>query len=166
MDFTHLSPQILTPQLVRSTYRCGLLSILTLLESVSEDFESKNGIRRSELTTLGSGWGLRDEGFDLKGGEAKRVFSFIFEIFGVGFRPKENRTGGESLSFNSLENRSRNTLSRVTCTCTAPEQYKKAVPVFSFRVFSFIVDFDPIVVCSQDFESKNGNRGSELTIVG
>ena len=40
-------------------------SILTLLESVSEDFDWKNGIRGSELTLFSSGWGLRDEGLDL-----------------------------------------------------------------------------------------------------
>ena len=38
-------------------------SILTLLESVSEDFEWKNGIKGSEFIKLDSGWGLRDEGF-------------------------------------------------------------------------------------------------------
>ena len=39
-------------------------SILTPLESDSKDFESKNGIRESELTIIYSGWGLRDEGLD------------------------------------------------------------------------------------------------------
>ena len=55
-------------------------SILTLLESVSEDFESKNGISTSELTLFSSGWGFKDEGLDLKGSQAKRVFSFIGSI--------------------------------------------------------------------------------------
>ena len=36
-------------------------SILTLSESVSEDFESKNGVRGSELTLFSSGWVIVSE---------------------------------------------------------------------------------------------------------
>ena len=68
-------------------------SILTLLESVSEDFESKNGIRGSELTVLDPGWGLIGEGLDLSDAFPskevnKRVFSFIvdFDPIGVCFK--------------------------------------------------------------------------------
>ena len=56
----------------------------------SRDFESKNGIRGSELTLFSSGWGLRDEGLDLpdalKGGPYIGSFIVDFDRIGVCFR--------------------------------------------------------------------------------
>ena len=68
-------------------------SILTVLESVSEDFDKKSGIRGSEFIIIHSGWGLRDEGLDLfdtlKGKRQERgLLSFIvdFDPISVCFR--------------------------------------------------------------------------------
>ena len=60
-------------------------SILTLLESVSDDFELKNGIRGSELTTVGYsrlvGVSERDEGL-----QKEVPFIVDFDRIGVCFR--------------------------------------------------------------------------------
>ena len=81
--------------------------ILTVLESVSEDFESKNGISAKDFFISDSGWGLSDEGLDLP----------------------DALTEGKRSSLSLL----------------------------------ILILLESI---SEDFESKNGIRGSELTVIG